>query len=131
MLPLNEISIFDVSELELLLCGVPSLDIVDWKAHTDYKSGTSKLLEPPIGVHYNHDCTNREGCGTTGYNAEHQSIQHFWTIIAAWNNDYRAKLLRFVTGTAAIPPGGFAYLQGAEGVAKFSIMKVVWDDPER
>ena len=79
MLPLNEISVFDVSELELMLCGVPSLDIEDWKAHTDYKSG---------------------------YNPEHQTIQHFWTIIAAWNDDYRAKLLRFVTGTAAVPPGG-------------------------
>lgn len=66
-----------------------------------------------------------------GYNLEHQTIQHFWTIIAAWNNDYRAKLLRFVTGTAAVPPGGFAYLQGAEGVANFSIMKVNWDDPHR
>jgi hypothetical protein len=82
-------------------------------------------------VHYNHDCANQEGCATTGYNAEHQTIQHFWTIIAAWNNDYRAKLLRFVTGTAAIPPGGFAHLQGAEGGAHFSVMRVVWDEPER
>jgi hypothetical protein len=39
VLPLDEIASFDVSELELVLCGVPSLDIDDWKAHTDYKSG--------------------------------------------------------------------------------------------
>ena len=99
VLPLSEIEMFDVSELELMLCGVPSLDIEDWQAHTEYKSG---------------------------YNTEHHTIQHFWTIIGAWNNDYRAKLLRFVTGTAAIPPGGFAHLQGAEGLANFSIMRVVW-----
>ena len=90
VLPLSEITTFDTSELELMLCGVPSLDTSDWIAHTVYKAG---------------------------YGRDHQTIQHFWTIIGAWNGDYRAKLLRFVTGTAAVPPGGFAQLQGAEGLA--------------
>lgn len=42
VLPVDEIAMFDVSELELMLCGVPSLDIEDWQAHTDYKSGAKK-----------------------------------------------------------------------------------------
>ena len=44
VLPLDDIALFDVSELELMLCGVPSLDIEDWMAHTDYKSGANKKM---------------------------------------------------------------------------------------
>ncbi len=43
VLPLDEIASFDVSELELVLCGVPALDIEDWRAHTNYTSGASRL----------------------------------------------------------------------------------------
>ena len=51
VLPLDEIALFDVSELELVLCGVPALDIEDWRAHTGYKSGeqTACFLN---AVHY-------------------------------------------------------------------------------
>lgn len=30
---------FDDRELELILCGIPKVDIADWKAHCEYKSG--------------------------------------------------------------------------------------------
>ena len=57
VLPLSELTAFDTSELELMLCGVPSLDTSDWIAHTVYKAG---------------------------YSRDHQTIQHYWTIIGAW-----------------------------------------------
>ena len=104
VMPLSDIEAFAPSELELLLCGVPTLDIEDWKANTVYKAG---------------------------FSVSHRAISHFWAIVEAWNDDYRARLLRFVTGTAAVPPTGFAQLQGAEGLSRFSIMRVVWDDAER
>ena len=101
VLPLKEIAAFDTSELELLLCGVPRLDIHEWRQHTVYRSG---------------------------YSESHAAIQMFWGIIEAWNDDYRAKLLRFVTGTSAIPPGGFASLQGSEGLQSFCVIRVRWGD---
>ena len=30
-------SIFDFQELELLMCGMPNIDVDDWCAHTQYK----------------------------------------------------------------------------------------------
>ena len=30
---------FDASELELLLCGLPAIDLEDWKANVEYRSG--------------------------------------------------------------------------------------------
>mmetsp|Transcript_4431 Transcript_4431/g.14057 ORF Transcript_4431/g.14057 Transcript_4431/m.14057 type:complete len:105 (-) Transcript_4431:500-814(-) len=30
------LSLFDFQELELLLCGLPEIDIQDWKRHTEY-----------------------------------------------------------------------------------------------
>lgn len=101
VLPLPEIAAFDASELELLLCGVPQLDLEEWRRHTLYRSG---------------------------YSESHSAIQMFWGIIEAWNDDFRARLLRFVTGTSAVPPGGFACLQGSEGIQPFSVVKVRWDD---
>ena len=79
VMPLSDIEAFAPSELELLLCGVPTLDIEDWKANTVYKAG---------------------------FSVSHRAISHFWAIVEAWNDDYRARLLRFVTGTPKVPPGG-------------------------
>jgi hypothetical protein len=31
--------VFDASELELMLCGVPDIDVEDWKRHTTYAGG--------------------------------------------------------------------------------------------
>ena len=37
MVPLNLIKIFDEGELELLMCGIGSIDVKDWKGNTVYK----------------------------------------------------------------------------------------------
>ena len=36
-MPLNLIKIFDEGELELLMCGIGSIDVKDWKSNTVYK----------------------------------------------------------------------------------------------
>lgn len=86
---------------QLLLCGFPTIDMDDWKAHVEYRSG---------------------------YNPNHSSIRHFWNVVAGMNEETRAKLLRFVTGTSALPAGGFADLQGSEGVQPFCVIQVQWGD---
>ena len=37
LVPLNLIKIFDEGELELLMCGIGSIDVKDWKGNTVYK----------------------------------------------------------------------------------------------
>mmetsp|Transcript_20079 Transcript_20079/g.63113 ORF Transcript_20079/g.63113 Transcript_20079/m.63113 type:complete len:88 (-) Transcript_20079:510-773(-) len=36
VIPEALLSLFDFQELELLLCGLPEIDIQDWKRHTEY-----------------------------------------------------------------------------------------------
>jgi hypothetical protein len=77
VLALEHMAEFDASELELLLCGLPAIDLNDWKAHVEYRSG---------------------------YNPDHAVIKRFWQVVEDMGDDGKAKLLRFVTGTSALPP---------------------------
>ena len=70
---------FDAAELELLLCGVPTLELSEWRAHTDYRAG---------------------------YHSAHPAVRRLWRVVGGMDQPTRAKLLRFVTGTSALPPGG-------------------------
>mmetsp|Transcript_12724 Transcript_12724/g.16608 ORF Transcript_12724/g.16608 Transcript_12724/m.16608 type:complete len:804 (+) Transcript_12724:296-2707(+) len=92
------LTIFDSQELELLLCGLPEIDLEDWKNHTLY-SGKFE--------HVKH----------------HKVIEWFWeTIEAEFDAEMRAKLLQFVTGTSGVPAQGFEVLQGNDGnIRKFTL----------
>ena len=87
--------VFDYQELELLLCGLPTIDVNNWKANTDY---------------------------VAGYHQNHRVIQWFWKVVEEFNDEQRARLLQYVTGTARVPVAGFQALQGKDGdVRKFTI----------
>jgi hypothetical protein len=62
------IAIFNENELELLLSGMPDLDIMDWKNNTSYSGG---------------------------YNAKSQQIEWFWKAVSEFTAEERAKLLQF------------------------------------
>ncbi|VDO13854.1 unnamed protein product, partial [Brugia timori] len=80
LIPPNLLSIFDPNELELLVCGLQKIDVKDWKDNTLYKGG---------------------------YSPSHPVIQNFWKCLLAFNNEMRARLLQFVTGTSRVPMNGF------------------------
>ena len=82
------LSVLDFQELELLMCGLPQLDLSDWKAHTRYGS--------PL----------HEG---------HNLVQWFWEIVSSFDHDERARLLQFSTGTSNVPVTGFKGLQSTRG----------------
>lgn len=49
-------------------------------------------------------------------------VRWFWEIVKAFEQENKAKLLQFVTGTAGVPVQGFGYLQGNDGnIRKFTI----------
>ncbi|CAI1858360.1 hypothetical protein SEUBUCD646_0B05560 [Saccharomyces eubayanus] len=87
------ITIFDEQELELLISGLPDIDVDDWKNNTTY-------------VNYTATC---------------KEVNYFWRAVRSFDAEERAKLLQFVTGTSKVPLNGFKELSGVNGVCKFSI----------
>lgn len=81
--------------MELLISGLPDIDVSDWKANTDYQN----------------------------YNASSAQIQWFWRAVRSFGKEERAKLLQFITGTGKVPLNGFKELEGMNGFTHFSIHK--------
>lgn len=95
IIPQQCISFFEAKQLELLISGLPSIDIQDLKKNTDY----------------------------SGYTPTDQVIMWYWEIVEGYSQDQLAKLVQFVTGTSRIPAGGFSQLQGMNGLQRISIHK--------
>lgn len=93
IIPAELISIFNEQELELLISGLPEIDIDDWKSNTEYHN----------------------------YTPSSQQIQWFWRALRSFDKEERAKLLQFVTGTSKVPLNGFKELEGMNGVNRFNI----------
>jgi E3 ubiquitin-protein ligase HUWE1 len=74
LVPPELISIFDAQELELLISGLPDIDLDDLRAHTDYHS---------------YRCTDPE-------------ITFFWNILKSFSKQEKALFLQFVTGTSKV-----------------------------
>ncbi|KAJ2487907.1 E3 ubiquitin-protein ligase tom1 [Coemansia sp. RSA 2320] len=96
LIPKDLIQIFNEQELELLISGMPDIDVDDWRNNTEYHGG---------------------------FNSGSAQIQWFWRAVRSFDQEERAKLLQFVTGTSKVPLEGFAHLQGNQGVQKFQIHK--------
>ena len=91
------LSVLDFQELELLLHGLPTIDMDDWIANTLY---TGEFAGQP----------------------NHHVVQWFWEVVSEYPQEQKAKLLQFVTGTAGVPVAGFMALQGNDGnVRQFTI----------
>jgi E3 ubiquitin-protein ligase NEDD4 len=89
VIPESLLTIFDFQELELLMCGVPTIDIDDWMANTSY-----------TGL-FDQKGANAIVC------------QWFWEVVREdFDQETRARLLQFVTGTSGVPARGFSVLQG-------------------
>jgi len=101
VIPESLLTIFDFQELELLMCGLPNIDVDDWMNNTCY-SGLYNNSQKQVDLH--------EAC------------QWFWEVVREMNEERRARLLQFVTGTSGVPAKGFSILQGNDGeVRLFSI----------
>ncbi|KAG0340869.1 hypothetical protein BG000_010885 [Podila horticola] len=95
IIPSSLISIFNEQELELLISGLPDIDVDEWKNCAEYQN----------------------------YSPGSPQVQNFWRAVRSFDQTERAKLLQFVTGTSKVPLGGFAQLQGISGIQKFQIHK--------
>lgn len=93
IIPKDLVAIFDEQELELLISGLPDIDVNDWQNNANYNNYLPSSLQ----------------------------IQWFWRAVKSFDNEERAKLLQFATGTSKVPLNGFKELSGANGTCKFSI----------
>mmetsp|Transcript_32698 Transcript_32698/g.33343 ORF Transcript_32698/g.33343 Transcript_32698/m.33343 type:complete len:690 (+) Transcript_32698:225-2294(+) len=97
VVPESLLAVFDFQEVELLLHGLPNIDMDDWVANTEYTG----------------DFANQPG---------HNVVFWFWEVVRDLEQENKAKLLQFVTGTSGVPAQGFAFLQGNDGnIRKFTI----------
>ncbi|KAL3023982.1 hypothetical protein AAZX31_04G094700 [Glycine max] len=95
LIPRELISIFNDKELELLISGLPDIDLDDLRANTEY----------------------------SGYSGASPVIQWFWEAVQGFSKEDKARLLQFVTGTSKVPLEGFSALQGISGAQRFQIHK--------
>lgn len=75
-------------DLEFMICGMPEIDIEDWKENTAYK-----------GKYY----------------SNHQVIIWFWQIVGKMSQEDLGLLLAFATGSSSVPVEGFKSLQTVRG----------------
>jgi len=102
VIPEPLLTVFDANELELILCGLPTIDIDDWQLHTNY-----------------------DGFFETSQK-NHQVVQWFWEVVRyEFDQEMRARLLQFATATSSVPLGGFECLLNVEGdICNFTIRGV-------
>ncbi|KAH0622179.1 hypothetical protein JD844_024264 [Phrynosoma platyrhinos] len=96
-IPPSLIQLFDEYELELLLSGMPEIDVSDWMKNTEY---------------------------TSGYEKDDPVIKWFWEVVEELTQEERVLLLQFVTGSSRVPHGGFAHIMGGSGLQNFTIAAV-------
>jgi len=77
-----------VADIELLMCGVSTIDLDDWRGEVKY-----------IG----------------GFDTSSQTVKWFWSVVNQMEPEQRASLLFFSTGSSRVPAGGFAALMGYSG----------------
>lgn len=74
LVPVEMISVFTPTELELLISGLPEIDIDDLRMHTDYHQ----------------------------YRVTDEIIQWFWNVLRGFSQEEKALFLQFVTGTSKV-----------------------------
>ena len=80
VIPLKKLKMFEAGELELLLSGIGSINVEDWRKNTVYKGG---------------------------YHDNDPVICWFWNLVKTFGDEMRSRLLQFVTGTSRVPMNGF------------------------
>lgn len=100
IVPPQLLSLFDDKELELLISGLPDIDIEDLKQNTEYHN----------------------------YTPQSDQVQWFWKVLSDFTQEQRAWFLQFATGTSRVPVEGFKGLVGMRGPQKFSLHRAYGGD---
>ncbi|CEG45730.1 hect e3 ubiquitin [Plasmopara halstedii] len=103
IMPQFLITVFDYQEFDLLLSGVPELDVNDWHTHSEVRWIKLEKSTP----------------------VENRVLKWFWECMREFTSEERARLLQFATGTSRVPIQGFKALTSSDGrVRRFTIQFV-------
>uniref|UniRef100_K3W795 HECT-type E3 ubiquitin transferase n=1 Tax=Globisporangium ultimum (strain ATCC 200006 / CBS 805.95 / DAOM BR144) TaxID=431595 RepID=K3W795_GLOUD len=91
VIPETMLHIFDYKELDLMLSGLPHIDVLDWRANSEVRM-LGENVDKEIKV-----------------------VEWFWEILESFNQDGRSRLLQYVTGSSGVPVEGFQGLTGMDG----------------
>jgi hypothetical protein len=95
VIPKELFQAYTVDELEMILNGLPFVDIADWELHTTYKGS---------------------------YYKNHQVIRWYWQVMKELTQEQLSKFFLFCTGSTRPPVEGFRALQSNRGeLHKFNI----------
>lgn len=102
VIPQELILVFDYQELELVLSGVPHIDVGDWRLFTDVSDNMTQELQ-----------------------------DWFWDIINEYTDEEKCKLLQFTTGSSRVPVQGFKALTSYDGrICHFTLKGVPYPENE-
>ena len=84
IVPKAMLTVFDYQEMEFFMCGMPDISVQDWKKNTviRYAPDTSKMKQDKL-------------------------LGWFWEVLENFNEEQRARLLQFATGSCRVPVEGF------------------------
>lgn len=82
--------------MQLIVCGLGKIDINDWKSNTRLKHCT-----PDSNI-----------------------VKWFWKAVESFDEERRARLLQFVTGSSRVPLQGFKALQGKEAACTVPLSQI-------
>ncbi|CDZ98238.1 E3 ubiquitin-protein ligase/Putative upstream regulatory element binding protein [Phaffia rhodozyma] len=102
IIPQSLLQIYDAGELELLISGLPTIDVDELKNSVQL-----------------HNWRNSDA-----------EIQWLWRAIRSFSQAERASFLQFTTGSARVPLGGFSQLVGSNGVQPVQVHRA-HGDPDR
>lgn len=93
---------FDPGELELLMCGLPVIDVKEWEEFTEYRD---------------------EFC------EDHEVVRWFWETVGEMSQAELAQLLTFAMGTSRLPVEGFRTLKTLRGdSARFTLQPTQYEE---
>jgi len=101
---------FDEREIELIISGIGTIDIEDWKRNT-------RLKVIIFFIFLRHIVVNNIFKSILFYiqhcSSDMPVVKWFWEIIEQnYSQEMRLRLLQFVTGSSRVPLQGFKALQG-------------------
>ncbi|RMX62815.1 hypothetical protein KXD40_004666 [Peronospora effusa] len=95
IIPQETLLVFDYQELELVLCGLPDINMADWKRNT--------VVAP-------------------SFSDAPKVVDWFWEVLQGFTEDERARFLQFSTGSSRVPVQGFKGLTSYDGrICPFSL----------
>ena len=123
IVPKDLLQIFSEREVELLISGLPDVDVDDWRAHC---GASSSLLPPPSSLLSPRSAdpfaTLPLPADLVGYSSSDPVVSYFWRCVKSFSQSERAQLLQFVTGSSRVPLEGFKALQGMQCVSAHSLL---------